>query len=291
MGVTNQIAQIEQSTAQRKGLEDALAGTRQQVRGLEERFALSAQEIAKGNQIIQNLHTSTKQAKAKLRLKTSALAQQEKAVLELERADEQSKHVREEKEHELARSKEREARLQQDLEELRRRLTEAQDVMKSDQEVIEYLNRQLTDRDLKAIPSLPAATWGQSEPRSTTPGTGLAELLRRAETAGKGLRGGSSTIGTNLSTGLGSSTLGLGCRAAVSGTDALGCGGGGPPAGETQALKPSGAGPSLGLASLSALAGSGSTGSSTAVGANHGIAAELATFVASQAVASEYHAP
>merc|ERR1719479_633957 len=106
--------------------------------------------------------------------------------------------------------------------------------MKSDQEVIEYLNRQLTDRDLKAIPSLPAATWGQSEPRGTAPGTGLAELLRRAETAGKGLRGGSSTIGTNLGTSFGSSTLGLSCRAAVSVTDALGCGGGGPPVGETQ---------------------------------------------------------
>jgi len=64
--VTNQMAQIEQSTVQRKGLEDALAGARQQVRGLEERFAMSAQEIAKGNQIIQNLHTSSKKAKAKL---------------------------------------------------------------------------------------------------------------------------------------------------------------------------------------------------------------------------------
>merc|ERR1711933_683795 len=209
----------------------------------------------------------------------------------LERADELSKHVREEKEHELARSKERETRLQQDLEELRRRLTEAQDVMKSDQEVIEYLNRQLTDRDLKAIPSLPAATWGQSESRGTAPGTGLAELLRRAETAGKGLRSSSSTIGTNLATGFGSSTLGLGCRAAVSGMDVLGFGGGGPPAVETQALKPSGPGPSLGLASLSTLGGSGSSGSGTGVGSNHGIAAELATVVASHAVASEYNAP
>merc|ERR1719510_1534164 len=103
--------------------------------------------------------------------------------------------------------------------------------MKSDQEVIEYLNRQLTDRDLKAIPSLPAATWGQSsESRGTAPSTGLAELLRRAETAGKGLSSSSSTTGTNLGTGFGTSALGLGCRAAVSGMDVLGFGGGGPPA-------------------------------------------------------------
>eukprot|EP00419_Tripos_fusus_P056030 CAMPEP_0172811990 /NCGR_PEP_ID=MMETSP1075-20121228/9754_1 /TAXON_ID=2916 /ORGANISM="Ceratium fusus, Strain PA161109" /LENGTH=704 /DNA_ID=CAMNT_0013651481 /DNA_START=22 /DNA_END=2137 /DNA_ORIENTATION=+ len=289
--VTNQMAQIEQSAAQRKGLEDALASARQQVRGLEERFALSAQEIAKGNQIIQNLHTSTKQAKAKLRLKTSALAQQEKAVLELERADELSKHVREEKEHELARSKEREARLQQDLEELRRRLTEAQDVMKSDQEVIEYLNRQLTDRDLKAIPSLPASTFGQSEPRGIAPGVGLAELLRRAETAGKGLHSGSSTMGTSLGTGLGSSMLGLGCRAAFSGTSTLGDGGGGPTAAESQSLKPSSAGPSLGLASLSVFGGNANSGSGAGVGSNHSIAADLATFAATQAAASESHAP
>merc|ERR1712232_224333 len=75
--VTNQGVQIEQGAAQRKSLEDMLATCRQQNQTLEEKFALSAKEIEKGNQIIQSLHTGTKQAKAKLRLKTTALQQQE----------------------------------------------------------------------------------------------------------------------------------------------------------------------------------------------------------------------
>merc|ERR1712125_243246 len=140
--LASQTAQLEQATAQRKGLEETVAACRQQNQALEEKFALSAQEISKGNQIIQNLHAAGKQAKAKLRLKTNTLAQQEKAVLELERAEDMSKHIMDEKQQELARAKEREERLQQDIEEMKKKLAEAHDVIKSNQDVIEYLNRQ-----------------------------------------------------------------------------------------------------------------------------------------------------
>mmetsp|Transcript_81465 Transcript_81465/g.252869 ORF Transcript_81465/g.252869 Transcript_81465/m.252869 type:complete len:644 (+) Transcript_81465:28-1959(+) len=183
--VTNQMSQLEQSGAQRKSLEDMLASVRQQAHSLEEKFALSAQEIAKGNQIIQNLHTNTKQAKAKLRLKSSALVQQEKAVLELEKAEEMSKHVLEEKDNDLSRAKEREERLQREIEELKKKLAEAHEVLKSDQDVIEYLNRQLTERDLKVIPAAPVRAEGQLEPRPSA----LADLLRRAESVGRVLHG------------------------------------------------------------------------------------------------------
>merc|ERR1719221_2248275 len=178
--VSNQAAQIEQAATQRKNLEEALAVCTQQVHSIEEKFAISAQEIAKGNQIIQTLHTNTKQTKAKLRLKSSALVQQEKTVLELEKAGEMNKHVLEEKEHELCRAQEREERLKEDIAELKKKLAEAHNVLKSNQDIIEYLNRQLTERDLKANFQVGAIS-PDKQPESSS--SQLEDLIRRAEGA------------------------------------------------------------------------------------------------------------
>merc|ERR1712151_810152 len=150
-----------------------LASCRQQVQVLEDKFATSAQEIAKGNQIIQTLHATAKQAKAKLKIKSSELLQQEKATLEHERSEELTKHVVEEKNKELARAKEREMQLQKDVEDMKTKLAEAHDVLKSNQDVIEYLNRQLTERDLKGISPLTGPTGG-----------GISQLLGVSTLAG-----------------------------------------------------------------------------------------------------------
>lgn len=206
--VTNQMAQLEQNGTQRKGLEEMLAAARQQAHSMEEKFALSAQEIQKGNQIIQSLHSSSKQAKAKLRLKASALLQQEKAVLELEKAEELSKHLLEEKEAELGRAREREERLKEELKELKEKLGEARDVLKSDQDVIQYLNKQLTEKDLKTLPPLPSGP--KEPPPLPNPVSPLESLLRRAESAGRALSGGSKPSAETLdSLGLGGITSDL----------------------------------------------------------------------------------
>lgn len=198
--LSNQATQLEQASSQRKNLEDMLATCKQQVHTLEDKFALSAQEIAKGNQIIQNLHASAKQAKAKLRLKANALAETEKTVMELEKAEELRKHTLEEKANELSRGKAREERLQQDAEELKKKLAEAHDVLRSNHDVIEYLNRQLTERDLKGVTSL--QTTSVSEPTRTP----LAELLARATKASQGLKAPSSGTDT-ASSGFGIGSL------------------------------------------------------------------------------------
>jgi len=199
--LANQAAQIEQASSQRRGLEDMLTTSKQQIQGLEEKFAISAQEIDKGNQIIQSLHSTSKQARAKLKIKASEFAHKEKAVMELQRAEELSRIAVEEKEHELARSREREEQMKGDAAELKKRLAEAHEVLRSNQEVIEFLNRQLTERDLKSLP-LQCQSQGRSgsgEPLDST----VADILRRAEGAGRGLQG--SATG-----GLGALGLGLG---------------------------------------------------------------------------------
>jgi len=191
---SSQSQQIEEAVGQRRLLEESLMAARKQVQSLEEKFALSAQEIAKGNRIIQSLHTASKEAKAKLRLKASALVQQEKSMLELEKADAMSKHVLGDKDTELSRGKEREGKLQQDIHELKKQLAEAHEVIKSNQEVIEYLNRQLTERDLKAIPGGAAAQDGTL--RSGPVGSALlADLLGRSEGLGQKSSSSSTSAG------------------------------------------------------------------------------------------------
>lgn len=156
--VKNQAALNDTTATQRQGLEESLTTCRQQLSALDNKFAQAAQEIAKGNEIIQSLRTSNKQTKAKLRLKQTALAQQEKSQMELERADEVHKHLIEEKELELSRAKSREEHCKDDISELRKKLSEAHEALKSNQDVIEYLNRQLTERDMKSLPSMPASS-------------------------------------------------------------------------------------------------------------------------------------
>jgi len=85
--VANHANLADQANSQRASAEDTLAMYKQQAQQLEEKFALSAKEIEKGNQIIRSLQAQVKQMKTKLRVKVTALAQQEKALLELEKKD------------------------------------------------------------------------------------------------------------------------------------------------------------------------------------------------------------
>lgn len=210
----SQATQIEEAVNQRRTLEESLAASRKQAQTLEEKFALSAQEIAKGNRIIQSLHNASKEAKAKLKLKASALVQQEKSVLELAKADEMSKHVIGEKDAEVLRGKAREDRLQEDIEELKKKLGDAHNVIKSNQEVIEYLNRQLTEKDLKGFPGAANFQLSSSDGglgyRAGSPGTGaLASLLGTNDTLGsKKTLASSASLGA-LGLGTGFSSVGL----------------------------------------------------------------------------------
>lgn len=76
---TNHATLAEQAHAQRSGVEETLAAYKTQNAQLEEKFQLSAQEINKGNQIIQHLQSSCKNLKAKMRLQATALGNQEKS--------------------------------------------------------------------------------------------------------------------------------------------------------------------------------------------------------------------
>ena len=160
----SQAVQIEEAVNQRRMLEENVSTLKKQVVTLEEKCNLSSQEIAKGNRIIQSLHQASKESKVKLRQRATELAHFEKARLELEKEGQLNRHVLDEKDSELLRGKQREEKLREDKEEMKRKLLEAQDVIKSNQEVIEYLNRQLTDREMKTLPA-PTQRFKQTSQR------------------------------------------------------------------------------------------------------------------------------
>lgn len=166
--VTNHANLADQANSQRASTEDTLGMYKQQTQQLEEKFSQATKEIEKGNQIIQNLQAQVKQLKVKLRIKVTALAQQEKALLELEKENEKGKHAAEEKALGLGMAKEKEEHLHLQAENLREKLVEAHKVIQSNQEVIEYLNRQLTERDLRGFSPAPGGT---SSGMSTTAGS------------------------------------------------------------------------------------------------------------------------
>jgi spindle assembly abnormal protein 6 len=171
--VASQVAQLEQSAAQRRILEESVQSSKQHVVSLEEKYGVATQEIVKGNQIIKSLHTNLKQAKAKLKEKAKELAQHEKSILDLERTTELNKHVLDEKENAVSRGNEKQALLVRDTEDLKTKLGEAHDVLKTNQEVIEYLNKQLTERDLKGITPLAGFELGKGIPQFS-PGVGAS---------------------------------------------------------------------------------------------------------------------
>jgi len=202
---------IDQHGSQKVAMDESLSTCRQQLKMLEEKFALSVQEIQKGNQFIQSLRTETKQAKSKLKLKDAALAQKEKANLELMHEHELSKRVIEEKESEISRGRLQGERQQHDAGELKGKLTEAHEVLKTNQEVIEYLNRQLTERDLKGFPALGGAGYSPASKNVGTLGIDPSRIPQLADFL-KGSGGGmkASSSSAVRQEGFGASSFGLG---------------------------------------------------------------------------------
>merc|ERR1719443_445106 len=112
--------------------------------------------------------------------------------MDLARAEESGRHLVEEKGQEVLRCKEREERMQSEIEDLKKKLAESHKVLRDNHDVIDYLNRQLTERDLnlKALPTMASGMSSGSE--RETHSTALSELLK--QTLGKpfGLKPGSA---------------------------------------------------------------------------------------------------
>ena len=130
-------------------LEDHVNLLKTQTAKLEEKLHASAQEINKGNQIIQKLQSDIKGQKNKVKFKNTVVQQQEQLIqqkenqiLEMERSQ---SNVNQEKE----RQTENYSKMEKDNEELRVKLEESSKNLEANQAMITYLNKQLNEKTVR----------------------------------------------------------------------------------------------------------------------------------------------
>jgi chromosome segregation ATPase len=132
----------------KESTEEHLQLIKGQLQTSEEKLAIAVKEIDRGNSIIHSLQSKMKSLKGKIRLQTTALHEQEKFVLDLEKGiDATRKEADQERKERVAADDRREdARLH--AEDCQKKLQEAQELLSSNKQVIDFLNKQLTDREL-----------------------------------------------------------------------------------------------------------------------------------------------
>ena len=142
---------LDDAEAHRAAIGEALEQTRSTAAGAEERATIAAAEIDRGNQIIEKLQTELREARAKLKLQKSVFKQQETAMAQ--KQEELERHARGEAAvQQLADAKTDEiSRLRSIVEDQKSKLLESQELLKSNQQMIQWLNSQITEAQLGKV--------------------------------------------------------------------------------------------------------------------------------------------
>lgn len=137
---------------------------------------ISAAEIVKGNQIIGKLQADVRSAKSKLKLKASELVQQAEAVARKQQAVDAADRQMAELRAQLTIAASDKAKADEGAAECKRQLSEAQELLRSNQQVIQWLNKELNDtqagtRAHSAAALLAAAKGSAFRPSFPRPGS------------------------------------------------------------------------------------------------------------------------
>jgi chromosome segregation ATPase len=152
--------------SQKESTEEHLQVTKGQLQTSEDKLAIAVKEIDRGNSIIHTLQSQVKNLKGKLRLQTTALHEQEKTVLELEKGIDATRKDADQERKERVAADDRKQDANRQAEECQKKLQEAQELLASNKQVIDFLNKQLTDREL-------SFGLGGTAPADFSLGTGL----------------------------------------------------------------------------------------------------------------------
>lgn len=137
---------LEASAEHKKSCELALEQSQRQVSKLDTAFKTASQEVLKGNQIIQKLQAELHNVKSKLKLKNMVTTQQERLLGERETALQRQKHELDAVRESLAQKQDEVRKLEGALEENRQRLEESKEQLKTDENVIAWLNKQMNEQ-------------------------------------------------------------------------------------------------------------------------------------------------
>ena len=165
---SNAAEMSEQLQSQKRLVEETVNGLRSQLANAEAKIAELNESLSKSHKTVETLETSVRTQKGKMKLKVSALHQQEALIVELEKK--QSDNLRDITILRDALDKEKDAshRTRTDLENQLNKLNEAHNLLQSNEQVIAYLNKQLTDREVRTFSSTPNSLALQMGPKLKT---------------------------------------------------------------------------------------------------------------------------
>ena len=145
---------LEAAGTQRVSLEESLAMYKNNLDKLEIKFQASVGEINKGNDIIQRIHAEQRQLRSKVKVKGVIMAKQEEHLAEKEKEIDIARAKSRELESSLSRANDRIARIEGELERKTSSLAEANKLLKSNQQVINWLNKEINELQMQGTRSL-----------------------------------------------------------------------------------------------------------------------------------------
>ncbi|XP_067839314.1 spindle assembly abnormal protein 6 homolog isoform X1 [Heptranchias perlo] len=155
--VTRTTEVFESTQEHKKNLEESLEQRQQQMGKLEATIKSLSEELLKANEIIKKLQGDMKKLMEKIKLKNTVTMQQEKLIGEtaqiLQKEQQELKEVQQ-----ALRQKEEEVRkLQEQLDATVEKLEESKQLLKTNENVISWLNKQLNENKLAALQETPGS--------------------------------------------------------------------------------------------------------------------------------------
>lgn len=135
----------EAATDAKRQLEDSLGMYKDNNAKLQEKLKLSASEITKGNTIISKLQADLRAAKGKLKLKAAVMIQQQEAHAAKQGELEESEKTAAELRTSAASLTAEKERAEEQAAAAKQQLAEAQELLRSNQQVIQWLNKELNE--------------------------------------------------------------------------------------------------------------------------------------------------
>jgi len=141
---TNEL--MENSNEQRKKQEKMLEEKQEQINKLEATMKSVSGEVIKGNEIIQRLQSELRSYKSKMKLKTVVTTKQEKLLSEKEIALEKCQQENTSLQTTLKNKEDEVKKLSESLETTTAKLEESKQLLKTNENVINWLNKQMNDQ-------------------------------------------------------------------------------------------------------------------------------------------------
>ena len=149
----NSAALAEQFQGKIRTLEESLAQAKAQAQSTEASRSESAEALLKAQRAIEAHETAGRAQRAKMKLKVAALHQQESIIQDLEKKLADTARDLQSQKELVDREKENQTRAKSDLDSAQAKLAEAHNLLQSNEQVISYLNKQLTEREVRTFSS------------------------------------------------------------------------------------------------------------------------------------------